>query len=162
MATALDKVREAMTSAPVNVEALIESFGIDLVRQAQLDPAISGEIACLEPGQYRISANKLDHYFRRRFTMAHELGHFLYHRDLIGSGVDDDRAYRSTDRGTFFNKNITPAHEAQANRFAANLLMPAELVTEYFRENNDVSALATKFQVSKEVMRIRLEGLGLL
>lgn len=41
-----------------------------------------------------VAAN--DPLTRQRFTLAHELGHYMLHRTLIGDGLDDDRAYRST------------------------------------------------------------------
>lgn len=162
METALDKIKRAIESAPVNVEALIRSFGIELDKAANLDPEVSGEIAHLGDGQYRISANKADHYYRQRFTLAHELGHYILHRDLIGSGVDDNRAYRSVKAGNFYNKNITDTHEAQANRFAANILMPDRLVRAEFEKcDGNIAIMSRKFQVSKEAMGYALQNLGL-
>lgn len=158
----LEKIRSFQHSAPVNVEGLIESFGVKLERKAALHPDIAGEIQRLDPNRFRIAANAKDHYYRRRFTMAHELGHFLMHRDLLGDGTDDDRAYRSVDAGNFYNTSITPEHEMEANRFAANLLMPAHLVRRYYYERtSDPVELSKLFQVSSEAMRHRLAGLGL-
>jgi Zn-dependent peptidase ImmA (M78 family) len=158
----IDRIKAFTATAPVNVEALIESFGVDLQRKAPLHPDIAGEIQRLSDNRYRISANEADHYYRRRFTMAHELGHYLLHRDLIGTGVDDNRAYRSTDVGTFHNRNITSEHESEANRFAANLLMPGSLVRRYHAElGGDIAKLSRQFQVSFEAMAYRLKSLGL-
>lgn len=162
METPVDKIRRFTSSAPVNVEGLIRAFGIDLVKNAELDAEISGEIANLGDGKYRISVNKSDHYYRQRFTMAHELGHFLLHKDLIGSGVDDSRAYRSIRNGNFFNTNISTEHEAQANRFAANLLMPEQLVRDEFKKcNGDANALAKSLQVSPQALGYVLKSFGL-
>jgi Zn-dependent peptidase ImmA (M78 family) len=144
------------------VEALIESFGIELQRKAALHPDIAGEIQCFSSDRYRIAVNERDHYYRRRFTMAHELGHYLLHRDLIGTGLDDNRAYRSTNVGNFYNKNIAVEHETEANRFAANLLMPGRLVRQHHAEcGGDLQELSKKFQVSTEAMGYRLKSLGL-
>jgi Zn-dependent peptidase ImmA (M78 family) len=162
MSGVIEKIKTFQSTAPVNVEALIESFGIDLQRKAPLHPQIAGEIQRLGENRYRISANQDDHYYRRRFTMAHELGHFLLHRDLIGKGIDDNRAYRSTDIGAFHNRNVTAQHESEANRFAANLLMPKNLVERYYQElGGNLSSLSNKFQVSSEAMAYRLQTLGL-
>lgn len=162
METALDKIKRATESAPVNIESLIRSFGIELDKFADLDPEISGEIAYIGDGKYRISANKTHHYYRQRFTIAHELGHYILHRELIGSGIDDNRAYRSVKNGNFYNKNITDAHEAQANRFAANILMPDHLVRAEFKNcNGDISAMSRKFKVSREAIGYALQNLGL-
>lgn len=147
---------------PVNIEAIIRSLGIELDKKADLDAEISGQIELTENGSYKISTNKSDNYFRKRFTMAHELGHYLLHAHLIGNGVDDNRAYRSVAAGQFHNRSIGPAQETEANRFAATLLMPSGLVRQAFNEcKDDLSKLATTFQVSKQAMEIRLSSLGL-
>lgn len=159
----MNKADEILSVAPVNIEALIEAAGLQLERKAQLHPSISGQIERLADGGYKISVNEKDNYFRRRFTMAHELAHFLAHRDLIGEGVDDTPAYRSTDLGQFHNKKIKATHEAEANRLAARLLMPEELVTKYFSElGQDIPNMAKKFQVSEQAMSYRLQALGLI
>lgn len=158
----LERIRSYQHSAPVNVEGLIESFGILLEKKAALHPDIAGQIERIDAERFRISANANDHYYRRRFTMAHELGHYLMHRDLIGAGTDDSRAYRSIDAGRFHNTNITSQHETEANRFAANLLMPAHLVKQYYTEfDGDLERLSKQFQISSEAMRHRLTSLKL-
>ncbi|MPZ39896.1 MAG: ImmA/IrrE family metallo-endopeptidase [Rhizobiales bacterium] len=158
--TLLDLIEENSVSPPVNVEAIIRGLGIELNKKAELDAGIAGEIARLDSGKYRISANKDDHYFRQRFTLAHELAHFVFHRDLIGDGVDDDKLYRSTEGGNFYNTKIKKQHETEANRFAAVILMPKDLVIAAFERQPDVKALAKDFQVSPAAMEIRLRGLG--
>lgn len=160
MTTALELLTKYQSSAPVDVEGLIREFGITL-EKGELDAEISGQAEPTPDGNFKITVNKADHYFRRRFTMAHELGHILMHRHLIGSGVNDSVAYRSLPSGRFFNRLITPAHEAQANQFAANLLMPSDLVVREWQSiQPDLKRMAASFQVSPAAMRIRLEGLG--
>ena len=95
------------------------------------------------------------------FTIAivviiHELGHFIYHRNLLGAGVGDTRAYRA--EGTRFpNAAIRPVHERQANSFAANLLMPhASINALRVQGVTTVPDLAERLQVSQDAMRIRL------
>ena len=145
---------------PVNIEAIIRGVGIQLDKKAELDTEISGQLERLGPGSYRISANKDDHYLRQRFTMAHELGHYMLHAHLIGDGVDDTTAYRSVQKGNFYNPNITPVEETEANKFAAELLMPKSLLAVESTVGQNLSALAKLFQVSPRAMEIRLKGLG--
>ncbi|MBN9364874.1 MULTISPECIES: ImmA/IrrE family metallo-endopeptidase [unclassified Devosia] len=162
MATAQEIVGKHTADAPVNIEGLVEDLGVELVRKADLHPLIAGQIECIEPNRFRISVNKNDHYYRRRFTTAHELAHFLLHRNLIARGVDDTKAYRSLDIGNFNNQNITREHEVEANRFASRVLMPKDLVRKYHGEYaGDITLLAKKFQVSEEAMGYRLQALGL-
>lgn len=142
----------------VDIESLIKRIGIQLDSKAILPEGISGQIERLSSGQYKISANANEHLHRRRFTMAHELGHYLYHKSLIGDGVDDNIAYRSTEKGRFFNKNIEEKEETEANQFAASILMPWTLINalqdEGFREKEKI---AEKLLVSVEALEYRLE-----
>jgi Zn-dependent peptidase ImmA (M78 family) len=83
--------------SPINIESIIRSYGILLDRKAELHRDIAGQIELMSDGNtYKISTNKQDGYYRQRFTMAHELGHFLFHSSLLGEGVDDNKAYRSS------------------------------------------------------------------
>lgn len=151
---------------PVNIEAIIRGVGVELNKKAELDPEISGQLERLGPNSYRISTNKSDHYLRQRFTMAHELGHYMLHAHLIGDGVDDTVndtvLYRSMPKGNFYNPNITPVEETEANKFAAELLMPRSLLAVDSTVGQDLAAVAKLFQVSPKAMEIRLTGLGFL
>lgn len=121
-----------------------------------LDDQISGWIERGAGGKYRVTVNVLHAPVRRRFTAAHELGHYIYHRDLLGAGVGDTRAYRAA--GTRLpNAAIRPIHERQANSFAANLLMPHHSINLLRSQGvTEVAELADRFEVSKDAMRIRL------
>lgn len=149
------RIREHMKSAPVDVEAVAKSLGIE-VDYAFLDADISGQIERGPDGRYRIAVNAADSPSRQRFTIAHELGHYLYHRSLIEDGVDDDRAYRSTSAGMYHNTKIGPHQETEANRFAANLLMPTHLIKSLkARGVVTTEALAKALGVSVAAMRVR-------
>jgi Zn-dependent peptidase ImmA (M78 family) len=160
MKDALSIIQSYLTEAPVNIEGIIRSLGIRLDKKAELDNDISGQIEKLSDGSYKISVNKNDHYFRQRFTMAHELGHFIFHRSLIGDGVDDNKVYRSTDTGKFYNMCITREHETQANQFAASILMPESLVRKLRDElGDDLDKLSNKLQASKQAVSILMNAL---
>lgn len=89
---------------------------------------------------------------RARFTIAHELGHYFLH-------IKDDARQIVTS----FRRGQSP-RETAANKFAAELLMPKNLIKEeYAKMVIPVSdTLAKKFEVSKPAMRIRLDSLGLM
>jgi Zn-dependent peptidase ImmA (M78 family) len=97
---------------------------------------------------YVIFVNAGQHEVRRRFTIAHEIAHYLLHRDLIGDGTQDDVLYRS---------GLSNRVEAQANRLAADILMPRHLIDEVVKSGiasaDDVAELARIFNVSKDAMR---------
>lgn len=138
-------------STPVPIDRIIQDIGLPLSYEF-MDDNISGYIERAN-GNYRIVVNALHAETRQRFTAAHELGHYIYHRDLLGEGVGDNRAYR-TEGTQRDNPSIRPLHERQANSFAANVLMPRHRLTEV--ANETTAALAARFNVSPQAMAIRL------
>lgn len=151
MVDPLKVIQHHWNSTPVPIDQIIQEIGLPLRFDPMADH-ISGYIE-RQNSSYRIVVNANHASTRRRFTAAHELGHYIYHRDLLGEGVGDNRAYRAegTDRP---NVNIRPIHERQANSFAANVLMPRHRLTNV--EHESTAGLASRFGVSQEAMRIRL------
>jgi Zn-dependent peptidase ImmA (M78 family) len=104
---------------------------------------------------------------RRRFTIAHELGHWCLH---CGDRHDPQaRAVapvwcRPADIGGEAPRLRTSARiEADANRFAAALLMPEKLVRDQAAAARlSIPLLAHRFGVSMPAMQVRLDSLGLL
>lgn len=88
-----------------------------------------------------IVVNSRDGRERQRFTIAHELGHLLLH--------ESGNLYRDV--------SFSGPGEIEANKFAADLLMPMWMLDPFSRRyRGDVGALARIFQVSEQAMRIRL------
>ncbi|MCE0504187.1 ImmA/IrrE family metallo-endopeptidase [Roseivivax sp. GX 12232] len=152
--TLTSRVRSAQKHAPVDLEGLASSLGLK-VNYAYLPAGISGELVS-DNGSFSININAGDPPTRQRFTLAHEIGHYVRHRDLIGTGLDDDRAYRSTNQGRYFNTRIGPKQETEANKFAANLLMPWDLIEEMQEAGLNRSQIAGQLGVSEHAMAIRL------
>jgi len=125
---------------------------------------------------------------RWRFTIAHEIGHLILHRAEFTKYLDE---YTDNDLTiSMFGQNLSPKYnkrlEIQANIFASRLLIPKyqfiKHVEDYFARENIrkgylyldsqrcnieltnrlLYELQEHFNVSKEVARIRLIGLGLL
>jgi hypothetical protein len=145
-------IRSFQDSAPGNVVELARAFGINVWESPSLPDGISGKLFKDEmhggTQGYSIVVRAEDHIVRKRFTIAHEIGHFLLHRDRFGSQLLDDAFYRSA---------LSTRAEAEANRMAAAILMPTHLVEHYLaRGFKDPAALAAIFEVSAEAMRIRL------
>jgi Zn-dependent peptidase ImmA (M78 family) len=147
-------IRSFSQTAPVDVYGIAEALGIDC-RDETLDGNASGKI---EKhwffDTYTIAVNKAHPITRRRFTVAHEIGHFVLHRDQIGDGIEDDAMYRSGQSSRV---------EREANAFAASILMPAPLVVFAFEQDGLTSStsLAKRFVVSSEVAAIRMRELRL-
>lgn len=139
-------------SAPVDVTGLAEALGLRVWEDGELPEGISGKLF-QDPRSggsqgYSIVVRASDPYVRRRFTVAHEIAHFLLHRNRVGGSVTDDRWYRS---------NLSNREEAEANSLAADILMPRELLHHHIRLIGlDPAALARIFKVSESAMKIRL------
>ena len=76
------------------------------------------------------------------------MAHFLLHCELIGSGIVDDALYRS---------QLSSQVETEANRLAADILMPYTLIERLQKEGTrSVDGLAKVLEVSSVAMKIRL------
>lgn len=139
---------------PVNLGGMAADLGLE-VFQSTLEPKISGLI---EPSPsassgYRIKLNRHDPLTRQRFTLAHEIAHFLLHRFDIGRGVVDDTLYRS---------NLSDRKEVEANKLGAQLIMPHPKIRQELallgdmQQDQIIDTLAKKFRVSQDAMRIKL------
>jgi hypothetical protein len=130
---------------------------------APADPLAGFVFAAGRVGWAFISA--ADPLPRRRFTAAHELAHFLLHRSIMGRfRADTDATLREAD------DDVTDRIEREANRFAAELLMPEDVCRARAAELREkyrccprgvlVYRLASELLVSREALRYRLLSLG--
>ena len=162
---ALQVLRESgQLQVPVDVVQVAKDLGIR-VEYAEFDEGCSGVLVKGEDGTAVIGVNWEHHANRQRFTIAHEIGHFVLSHD--GNTFVDKGTYARFRDEESHSGNVT--EERQANQFAASLLMPASLVKGAFEERlfdpGDDSALgdmARAFQVSSQAMMFRLQNLGLL
>jgi len=103
-----------------------------------------------------IWVNPLQSEARRRFTLAHELGHHLLrHADRFHVDLSGDYSPIATGGHPGYDWRA----ERAANEFAANLLMPAAMVRKEYSKNPDVKSLAKRFSVSVAAMGNRLGNL---
>jgi Zn-dependent peptidase ImmA (M78 family) len=110
--------------------------------------------------------NSSQHENRQRFTIAHELGHYLLHK---GTKLHFDEDFRIDYRDAT-SSDATKREEVEANGFAAALLMPERILMRDWRrlEPNDkeipetIRALAKRYRVSHKAMELRLVNLGFI
>ena len=146
-------VSKYIKTAPVNIVGLAKELGVNVWESRTLPANISGKIFKdpLNGGSsgFSILVNASESHSRKRFTVAHELAHFLLHRRRLEMGeLADDTMYRS---------GLTTQQEAEANKLAAQLLMPRDLIKELKRSGvRDVESLANRLQVSVPAMKVRL------
>jgi Zn-dependent peptidase ImmA (M78 family) len=126
--------------------------------------AMSGMIYRKDEGGAIIGVNSMHPTTRRRFTIAHELGHLMLH----GDELHIDEGFPFAFRDEISSLAVDPA-EIEANQFAAELLMPEAWIAAEVRvqhldiESEDfIEALARKFGVSVQSMTHRLSSLGVM
>ena len=160
MATALDKtivtpgqiIARHQKEAPVDVVKIAEDLGVHVWEMEYMSPDVSGKLFrdMLNGGSsgFSIIVRKSDSAARKRFTIAHEIAHFVLHKDKLDGGIVDDAMYRS---------GLGSREETEANRLAADILMPYSLIQKLVRDGYKSAAeLAAKLGVSKTAIGIRL------
>lgn len=157
---------------PVNLGNIAEKLDIKIFTQDFHDDKISG-LLTLKGSQREIIVNEKHAHTRQRFTIAHEIGHYILHSQANDQVFLDAALYhRKTDQD-----EASLLIEIEANKFAAELLMPAPMVKAAIEEQEQINwfmygdegvdndtlteALAQKFDVSTAAMSIRLANLVL-
>lgn len=155
--------RSQALALPVNLEVVVDFLGLNVLIRP-LEDEYSGFLAVAEK---TIVVNSHHAPVRRRFTVAHEIGHYqLHRRKKIDSPVFIDK------KVYFRRASGDDSHrwEVQANVFATGLLMPEFLLEEYLDKHPDVDLsqtagikqMADEFEVSRQAMDYRLRNLGFL
>ena len=156
--------RLGIEEVPIPIVAIMKSLNFQVVA-GELKDEISGiigiddDLAKNFKSSKVIAINNKDNVGHQRFTMAHELAHYLF--DFY---VSNQIVYYNT-YNTFEDEN---EEERRANYFAANLLMPEKKFKKEFDnvviKNNlyvTVEKLSQIFQVSGEAVRRRISELSL-
>jgi Zn-dependent peptidase ImmA (M78 family) len=134
----------------LNIENVINTFNDIEVRYEQMQPNQSGYFRNVND-KWIIGVNRLHHRNRQRYTLAHELGHYILHKEKNIDIVDT----------TFFRNSETDSIEYMANEFAAKLLMPQDKVEALINQGiKNIGELAEKFEVSASAMKYRVLSLG--
>lgn len=148
---------------PVDVRTIANSLGI-IVHNLQLERSVSGMLV-IQGESAAIAVNDTDSSPRQRFSIAHEIAHYLLHKEHADLFVDGASIYyrdASSSEGTRFQ-------EIDANAFAGELLMPKNAVIKrlenqplHVLDDDAIIELAHYFGVSIQAMTIRLDRLRLL
>lgn len=141
---------------PLDIKTVAEKiFGLE-IKEDKFDKGISGFLERIG-NKWCIFINQNENELRKRFTIAHELGHFVKHRDkymISGSSTPDL---------VFFRDNSIDPVEKEANDFAADLLMPKDIFISKIKSGcNTLEKLSTAFQLSTSAVKYRAYKLGLI
>lgn len=141
---------------PVPVDEIALVLDIERVQELETDGFEGGLVMFSDKSSGIILVNKRSPRQRRRFTVGHELGHFLnpWHVPATSEGfrctASDMRKFSSPPRN-----DSAEQMEVEANRFAAGLLMPDAQFRKDLRqlggpEIQHILTLADKYDTSKE------------
>ena len=144
-----------LSDCPVKLGALAERLGVKVLLST-LPRGTSGQIG-QENGHFVIRINRHEAKQRQRFTLAHELAHYLLHRDRIiaEGGWSENVLLRAP------NQPIQIEYEA--NRLASDLIIPSHLLEKATADytgpmtSEVIEDLARRFGVSTAAMEIKLD-----
>jgi Zn-dependent peptidase ImmA (M78 family) len=165
----VDKLTESCFDNYIfDVKKACNKLGIKLLEAEFTDSSISG-IICKDKEDYRYSiyVNKEHSIARKRFTICHELGHFISYKQnsLSKEEFEKNNGFKDQNniihyRSESHNKSYCEI-ESEANEIAAALLMPENLIERYikYNPNCDIENIANSFYVSTTAMSVRLKKL---
>jgi Zn-dependent peptidase ImmA (M78 family) len=144
-----------LSEYPVKLGEIAKRLGVKVLLST-LPRGTSGQIG-QEDGEFVIRINRHEAKHRQRFTLAHELAHFLLHRDLIlaEGGWSENVLLRAP------NQPIQIEYEA--NRLASDLVIPSNLLAKATADytgpmtSEVIEDLALRFGVSTAAMEIKLQ-----
>lgn len=141
-----------VTQPPVPIKDIIEREGVDVqfVRFQTMGRQIAGFTKFDEA---RIFVNADEPVARQTFTMAHEFGHWVLHRQLFEQDPARYNVLLRSPTGEINSDRL----EKEANAFAAAILMPAYMVKQV-KGLVGVREMARLFAVSAEAMEFRLKN----
>lgn len=154
--------QNSLSSPPIDVFSISKNRGIEIV------PSDLGDISGIlfrEGNRITIGINQTHPETRKRFTVAHELGHLILHGD---QPLHVDKVFAIKLR-SHVSSEAVDLEEIEANAFAAELLMPTGMMQQKlqdlpgvldYEKETVISKLAKDFKVSPQAMTIRLINLG--
>ena len=146
-----DKLTVHYSAPPIPVVEIAEGNGVNVVFATF--GARSDEIAgYCDFTKKKLFVNTRDPAHRQSFTIAHELGHWIMHRDIF---LNNPAKYPVLAR---FSRPSSNPLEKEANTFAAHLLVPERLLKPVSSPLVSPTELANIFFVSRTMMEIRLQG----
>lgn len=132
---------------PVDIEKMATEWGV-AVEYVVRPSGFHGQMV---RNRAVIEISRGDHPHRQRFTLGHELGHYVLGHNPVYSRTDDREL-----------SDPWRTNEREADIFAVEALMPEEWVRQDWKELQDARGMAALYNLSDETMWYRLEELRLI
>lgn len=140
---------------PIDIERVAKQLGFEVHRENF--PENTSAVLVVEGDIRAIGVNRNHALVRQRFSIAHELGHYLQgHGDFADSR-------KTFEDGSYDYSDPQNRQEMEANEFAAELLMPESLLRKDVTNMGlDAPRLAKRYEVSEQAMWIQLINLHIV
>ena len=147
---------------PVDLQELVRSLGGQITTSAEgSDSSANGSVKRIDRYKFIITISPNQCEQRKRFTIAHELGHLFLH---LGFPRESNEKFEKE-----MYRIGASEQEYQANEFAACLLMPEKIFIDVVMDNTnkstgevDIKAIAQYFNVSEASAINRGKWLGII
>ncbi len=145
--------RLGLGDAPIcNLFEATEEIGLKVWRQPLAIKGFFGLSACsANQGAFVLVNNHEITIERQLFTLAHEIGHLIFHRDEYQDSLVKEET-----------KDEEPAREDVANYFAGHLLVPEAELEQMYQLTTNIVKLKQHFRVSYQVILTRLAQMGVI
>lgn len=168
----LERVYTDEITLPVDLDLITKHLSIQVLDDLSLqEKGVIGQI-CFKDGRGVVRINPAENTYepRRRFTLAHEIGHFCLHKEAKDGFVDSRKTMSRSE--SYWDR-----YESEANSFAAALLMPEKTIVPEglkiiatLKKDSDgmaskeefIDRMARAFEVSRVSMEYRLKKLRAL
>ena len=127
----ISKILDCQNNIPVEIVSLANSLGIEVYKAFNMDADTSGAIINKNEN-YIIYTNANEPVYRRRFTVAHEIAHYMLHKDIIDNHLDGNLTDAIGIGGIMYRSKLSSIFEKDANKLAAEILMPLEKKKELY------------------------------
>jgi Zn-dependent peptidase ImmA (M78 family) len=144
--------RCGINDPPVHLKVVAEKVGLEYQEVDYFSEDVDGMIVQLE-GRVVAVANLNQSPNRRRFSLAHELGHHLLHPDH--TELDDQASIDAPPPGPDEFSRKDP-YESEADIFAGELLVPLPMLKRHFKSGMTAADVARLFEVSEHVASIAI------
>ena len=167
--------RGALITLPIPIDLIIEqTYGLEILWEEIEEPPDTVVLGALIARDRRIVLNlRHEALFEKyigpeRFTLAHELAHWIYDADDpdqlafdLGGQPAEQYCYHRESPGL---SDILRIRELNANKLAAHLMLPEDQVRRANIDEvlRDLPGTARRWQVSRTTLGIRLQSLGLI
>jgi Zn-dependent peptidase ImmA (M78 family) len=143
-----------ISDPPVDLEKIIKKHGLEYQEVDYFEEGVDAMIVPID-GRVIAAVNQNSHIHRRRFSLAHELCHHIFHRDRAGLAslhkpvtIDSPPEFDSVEGKDPF--------ETEADIFAGELLVPVSMLKKHYRPGHTADDVARIFHVSPAVASIAI------